>query len=75
MDPSHVIEFPDIKDKRLLDVMKVRPEMEEYVYPTLIRQCRVAFWLDFKTSPRAKFSMFPAGDHQGMTTGQKKKQS
>lgn len=23
MDPSHVTEFPDIKDKRLLDVMKV----------------------------------------------------
>ena len=23
MDPSHVIEFPEIKDKNLLDVMKV----------------------------------------------------
>ena len=36
MDPSHVIEFPDIKDKRLLDVIKVRPEMEEHSYHTWI---------------------------------------
>lgn len=72
MDPSHVIEFPDIKDKRLLDVMKVsldkeRIQLRGYVYQTLIGQCRVAFCLCCKTSPHAKFSFkneFDLHDYQ-----------
>ncbi|KAL9988565.1 hypothetical protein ACROYT_G003023 [Oculina patagonica] len=39
MDPSHVIEFPDIKDKRLLDVMKGclrRSPKERYTIPHLL---------------------------------------
>lgn len=55
MDPSHVIKFPDIKDKRLLDVMKVSPDVERIwvAYVVMcIRPCRVDFGLCFKTSPR-----------------------
>ncbi|PFX26202.1 Dual specificity protein kinase TTK [Stylophora pistillata] len=39
MDPSHVIEFPEIKDKNLLDVMKgclLRNPKERYTIPQLL---------------------------------------